>query len=253
MNWPDHDSKTLADARERGALDEPTFQELRDRVTVIERGAWCQTYIGGQFFLDDPKPEEINILDIARALSQSCRYRGHTLRFYSVAEHSVLLAVYTSAVLGRSLRDTLKALLHDAGEAYYGDIPSPWKDRYPVLRELAKPVDDCIATKFAVELGKPDWLHEIDERIRCDEKAALMVPRDDWKLHDDGPLGVSIQAWTPLEAEQKFLRLFNDLRTEIAKEPKREATFDPRCAICAPAGSKQHPGRCMVKGPRHHA
>ena len=56
------------------------------------RGSWMQTFTGRQFFPLDPHPNDVDPVDIAHALSLICRYGGHTRRFYSVAEHCVLLS-----------------------------------------------------------------------------------------------------------------------------------------------------------------
>jgi uncharacterized protein len=85
------------------------------------KGDWIQTYSGAQFWPLDPRADEIDLIDIAAALSKLCRYGGHCKRFYSVAEHCVLMA----RMMPRQLRR--EALLHDASEAYLVDIPRPIK------------------------------------------------------------------------------------------------------------------------------
>lgn len=58
----------------------------------VSRGDWMQTYTGRRFYPLDPRPDEIDPEDIAHALSLLCRYGGHVDRFYSVAEHCVLMS-----------------------------------------------------------------------------------------------------------------------------------------------------------------
>lgn len=211
------------------------------------KGCWQQTFLGGQFYLLDPRPEEVDIRDIAHALSQACRYRGMCLRFYSVLEHSMLLATYAQTVLGKSLKDILLALLHDAHEAYTGDITSPVKNMYPEIRDFERTIQDMIQAKYGLAGGKPEWLDEIDQRIRWDEKASLMVPRKDWQgMHEGGALGVAVQCWEPHRAEGIFLGAFNTIQAALQAEAKVKATFDPNCEACGPAGERVHPGKCRV-------
>jgi uncharacterized protein len=80
-----------------------------------------QTYTGLAFWPLDPRPDEIRLVDIAHALSKLCRYGGQCLSFYSVAEHSLLVASKAPDHL------KLVALMHDASEAYLLDIPRPIK------------------------------------------------------------------------------------------------------------------------------
>lgn len=97
-------------------------------------GHWIPTYSGVRFYPLDPRPEEVRIEDIAHALSHICRYGGHVPTFYSVAQHSVLVARCTERLLGvrgyrgqRLAAGAAYALLHDAGEAYVGDLVQPLK------------------------------------------------------------------------------------------------------------------------------
>lgn len=86
------------------------------------RGGWMQTYTGKAFYPLDPRPDEVCIDDIAHALSQIPRFGGHARRHYSVAQHSW----HMSCLFGNPLL-AYQALLHDAQEAYLGDIVQPLK------------------------------------------------------------------------------------------------------------------------------
>src|SRR5689334_14267678 len=86
---------------------------------------WIRTYTGRKFYLFDSGPEDVEIEDIAHALSMQCRYNGHVQRFYSVAEHSCYVSAIVAAEMGNAKYDinvALWALLHDASEAYLGDV-----------------------------------------------------------------------------------------------------------------------------------
>jgi uncharacterized protein len=99
-------------------------------------------------------PDQIRIDDIAWALSNICRYGGHCHRNYSVAEHTLLVAGLLPP------HKKLYALLHDAPEAYLGDIPTPLKRRMPQFKELETKVARVVAEAFNID---PDeFLSEIE-------------------------------------------------------------------------------------------
>ena len=81
--------------------------------------------ISGPFYLDYPT-WDINA--IGHSLGMLCRFNGHCKRFYSVAEHSVLVADLMGLL---DLGDPMEGLLHDATESVMSDIPSPFKHRLP--------------------------------------------------------------------------------------------------------------------------
>jgi hypothetical protein len=93
---------------------------------------WLQTHSGNAFYYTDPDRSHIAIHDIAAALSKICRFHGHCLKFYSVAQHSVLVSHHVETVDGFSAlsfsqqQNVLRwALMHDAAKAYIGDIARP--------------------------------------------------------------------------------------------------------------------------------
>lgn len=107
---------------------------------------WIQTYTGARFYPLEPDAGLIRIEDIAHSLSMQCRYTGHTSRFYSVAEHSLILAKEFHT--GWHYR--LVALLHDAAEAYLSDIPRPLKrlPEFAFYREAEDRLQEMIFDKF---------------------------------------------------------------------------------------------------------
>ena len=85
--------------------------------TTRDDKTWIQTYTGRAFDLLDPRPEQIDPLDIAHALSQICRFTGHVREFYSVAQHSVLVACIVPEPLALA---ALKAGWADRADAMLG-------------------------------------------------------------------------------------------------------------------------------------
>jgi len=92
-----------------------------------DRGPWMETFLGKRFYPLNPTPEDISIIDIARGLSNQCRFNGHTKHFYSVAQHCIVGADWVFDQT-KSHRWAMLFLLHDAAEAYIGDLIRPLKE-----------------------------------------------------------------------------------------------------------------------------
>ena len=110
---------------------------------------WIQTYTGRKFYPTHPRAADVHILDIAHHLSLRCRFSGGCREFYSVAQHSVLVSQMVPE------QDALWGLLHDAAEAYTGDLIRPLKHR-PELRpflEVEASIETVIAEAYDVPLG----------------------------------------------------------------------------------------------------
>lgn len=189
-------------------------------------GTWIQTYSGGKFWPLDPRADELDIVDIACALSRVCRYAGHTRRFYSVAEHSVLVSRHVDPEYAR------EALMHDASEAYIGDMTRPLK-RQPQMAafvEAEAAIERCVAEKFGLRTDPEAvaaW-KSIDDRILVDEITELMHdPQMQLARHiNKQPVGAEILAYPPERAEVLFLARFGELFPEFVNP----ARFRVACA-----------------------
>lgn len=175
------------------------------------RGDWMQTFTGKKFYPMSPQAEDIDPFDIAHGISMQCRYNGHVKRFYSVAEHCVLMSKALEA--DRDL--ALWALLHDATESYVGDMVRPLKKHIPLFTEIEDTVMVVIAQRFGLASAEmPAEVKDADNRILLDERAALLgKPPAEWDVPFE-PLGVKIQAWSPKEAEYQYLRQLDYLTEE---------------------------------------
>ncbi len=168
---------------------------------------WMQTYTGRSFYPTHPDPEEVDPVDISHALSLLCRYNGHVNRFYSVAEHCVLMSQAVAP------EHALWALLHDATEAYVGDMIRPLKQQIPAYVDVEKDVMVAICTRFGLDQIEPFEVKEADARILVDERNALMkAPPKPWFNGEQvEPLGVRVSGWAPLVAEVAWLERFDVL------------------------------------------
>lgn len=176
---------------------------MNDRV-----GDWMQTYLNKQFWPLDPRPEEIDILDIAHALSMTCRFGGHCRTFYSVAEHSL----HVSRVCDPE--DALWGLLHDASEAYIADIIRPIKCNLKGYKEIEDVLMACVSTRFGLTLAMPKSVKLADARLLATEAAQLFgKPPVAWQ--DPAPIvpGLEVGKFGPDVAEYAFLARFFELTT----------------------------------------
>lgn len=171
-------------------------------------GAFMQTFTGRQYWPMDPRPHEVFIEDIAHSLSLQCRYAGHCVRFYSVAEHSVLIARHLAATHAPEV--ALAGLLHDAPEAYCVDIPRPLKPYLTNYQAIEQDNWLVIAARYQLDRELPREVHDADNRIIADELVNLVhMP---WHARYAGKeLGVRLRYWSPEEAETEFLATFEAL------------------------------------------
>lgn len=177
-------------------------------MTQERTGAWMQTR-HGKAWPSDPRPGDFMIEDIAHALANICRFGGHTRQFYSVAQHSILV----SRDIGRTQGPVyaLAGLLHDAAEAYLGDVVRPIKYE-PFMepyRELDKNTTAMIFGDYGVPLYTWGAVPVADDRVLAQEAFDLMGDPD-WARGMDRT-GHRITPVPPLEARVLFLEEFQRL------------------------------------------
>jgi hypothetical protein len=168
---------------------------------------WMQTFSGVHYYPAHPRVEDVCILDIAHALSNLCRYTGHVRKFYSVAEHCVLVSQVVPpefAFIG---------LMHDAPEFVLNDLNRPTK-HLPWLwgyRRIEARNWKVIAEKFGLPLVLPPEIHQADIGVLLAEQAVLMLPRTSSQGVVGVPADVPIACWPPEVAEKMFLDRFYEL------------------------------------------
>lgn len=184
---------------------------------------WIRTASGRDIDIENPDPEQIDIEDIAKSLARQNRFNGHTHEPYNVAEHSVRVSRLVELWTANDAL-ALRALLHDAAEAYIGDIIAPVK---ALLRKHTSAIDDverglevAILRKFGVEV-------EADDVVKRADIALLTA---EWRDHM--PRGISgkkepiltnlatpsklSKPLSPEQAELEFLDRFEALRWATA-------------------------------------
>lgn len=163
------------------------------------------TFTGKRLVPFDPDINEIELEDIAHALSNICRFGGHCSKFYSVAEHSVHVSKLVETEFA------LDALMHDATEAYIGDLVRPIKhlDEMAVFRKAEDTIYNVICKKFNLTNPVPPQVKTADKLLLNHEKVLLLptaeVPED--ALIED----VCLKFLSPTDAKEFFLNRFKDL------------------------------------------
>lgn len=166
-----------------------------------------------------PSPDDFRIEDIAHSLSQLCRYTGHTNRFYSVAEHCLNVR-YLADPQDKDPQVALWALLHDAHEAYIGDISTPVKAALgEQLRIMEADIDAAIYDwlDWVPPLGVRGAVKYHDINIVPLEWRALMP---DLKMFPDKDNATPqlVPMGSPYQVATMFVREFHSLRGRILGE-----------------------------------
>ena len=205
-----------------------------------------ETVTGKTIDVNDPRPEDINIDDIAWSLSRKPRFCGHTITEipYNVAQHSIFVAKELERMVFHPeeypeiekeigiIRDRLTenpdeikklcflGLLHDGSEAYTGDVPSPVKripELYPIFKRIEEELMFAIYLHFNV--AAPDHAQEVlikhaDKISQKIEAHAFMQSRgSDWPNMPS----VSLEKLQKFEAPKKALDTYHDFM-EVFKQ-----------------------------------
>lgn len=184
---------------------------------------YIQTRSGRHFVFSNPQPSMVTLDDVAHALSLINRFSGHTVYGYSVAQHSVMVSRYLER-MGEPLQVQFAGLLHDAHEAYFGDISAPLK-AFLKLGDLEDRIQAVVARAFGLTL---EALH--DRRIKLADLTALAVEADvlmppdseDWPCLD--PVTADMRAvmpapyqLTPEQAKILFLDRYHELAAQLTE------------------------------------
>jgi 5'-deoxynucleotidase YfbR-like HD superfamily hydrolase len=171
--------------------------------------SYIQTLSGKKFSYQFATTDDIEIEDIANALSNICRFAGHLPEFYSVAQHSVLTSLIVPAEFA------FEALMHDAAEAYCQDIPAPLKALLPDYQRIETLVDDLIRQKYGINPEQAGVVKYADLVMLATERRDLDI--DDgsvWQVLEGIPATDAFQI-VPLRPGQAFglfMNRFNELK-----------------------------------------
>jgi len=167
--------------------------------------AMAATFTGVLF---DPlalQPGQVRLLDIAVGLGHQARFNGQTAYFYSAAEHSLIMA--REAGLRWGPEAARIALMHDAPEAWLGDMIRPLKASMPTFRAAEAAAWRAIAEALKLPEAIPPQIHALDDEMLATERAALLpnAPAFPGLPAPCPRLGHFIRGMAPAEARVAFL------------------------------------------------
>jgi uncharacterized protein len=160
-------------------------------------GPYIETVSGYRFFYYHP---QFNPYDIAHGLSMMCRFAGQCSRFYSVAEHSVLVAWLLKHRFSVTDGQVFEGLIHDAEEAYLGDMPSPIKYALPDYQSLGTRIITAFRKQLELPVEKTELCHLADKVAGFLEASYLM------RSHGEEQIGNSYHLREAYELAQKWRR-----------------------------------------------
>ena len=165
---------------------------------------------GAMFDYNNPGASNVQIEDIAAALSKVCRFSGHLPEFYSVAQH----CVNTSTVL--PWHEAYSGLMHDTSEAFTNDLPTPLKAAFPVFKQLEVKIETAMSRQFGFTYPLSPAVRLADLQMLRIEKEHLKKDFSDWDILRGVEVEhllekVDLRPWTPPEAEARFLARYREL------------------------------------------
>jgi len=161
------------------------------------------TVASGKIDLLNPTADMVHIADIARGLSNVCRFGGQIPHFYSVAQHSILVAKLMQED-GCDSEQQFYGLMHDASEAYLGDMVRPVKLKVRKYQSLEKQLMKVIAERFEMDYG-------LFNDVKPYDRLALEMEFDTF-FNDKDLLG---RIYSPSQSRERFMTIYKVLVRKI--------------------------------------
>jgi hypothetical protein len=196
----------------------------QDRMVAVKVGVGptIMLHSGAWFDFCAPSSSDFTIEDVAHGLSNICRYAGQCRKFYSVAEHSLLVSEVAEGY-------EFEALLHDAAEAFLGDITRPLKQMLPEFKRIEMDVERAILDRFGVAGPIPSQVKQADLRVLAAEQRQIMPEGTDGWVRGQkvDPAPVIVRYLSPEDAKKTYLDRFEALRQSyVRRKPKKSSAAD---------------------------
>lgn len=200
-----------------------SWKQSRAAAVKFGVGPAIMLHSGAWFDFCAPASSDFTIEDIAHGLANVCRYAGQCTRFYSVAEHSILVSDVATGF-------ELEALLHDAAEAFIGDITRPLKQLLPEYKKIEASVQRAVLSRFGINGPIPPEVKHADLRVLAAEQRQIMPEgTDGWvRGRKVEPAPIAVRHLPPNEAKDTFLKRFEALHQSYVLRKARGNDFSIR-------------------------
>lgn len=192
----------------------------------MEDKFWIETISGKRFDLANPSPKDVDIRDIACALSKTARFNGHTKGLLSVAQHLIntkeLLAEW-----GEPVAVQMGGFTHDFTEAYLHDIAKPLKELLGrAYSRIEAKVEAAVIKGLKLErvlcLTKEQWktIKRADEVLLLTERRDFKA-KTNWHYHSTHcapglkPWRRRLRRMSWWHAEAEFLAAWSELKGKV--------------------------------------
>lgn len=166
----------------------------------------CINTLSGKYIdLINPNVDDIDIIDIISGLSKKPHYSGQTNDFFSISQHSIYVSRLIECDSPRDYKLQLAGLLHDASEAYLGDMVSPIKSYLPTFKVIEDRLQECIFEKYNLDVELMKKIKPYDKYVLKLEYMAFYLNRPE----------LIKEYWSPAVAEFYFQKRFNTLIHKI--------------------------------------
>jgi hypothetical protein len=167
---------------------------------------WIQTWSGKQFWPLAAAVEDVHIEDIAWMLAGQNRWKGATRTPISIAQHSVIVSRLCEPAFA------LQGLLHDATEAYLGDIAGPIKSLLPDFVRAEEALWKVIAARFGVPVEFHASVKHADlVSLHTESRDLMLPPPVEWRGYLPPPLIARLDTWDRDTSARAFLSRFQQL------------------------------------------
>jgi 5'-deoxynucleotidase YfbR-like HD superfamily hydrolase len=166
------------------------------------------TYSGIKFSLIDPKPENVRIEDIGKGLSYKGHFSGQTPKFFSIAQHSVLVHdLIPKRARNKNPEIAMLALLHDASEAYIGDMVKPLKVLLPEFQKIENRLQSVILHSFGIEEELMNYVKPYD----------IQAQEIEYNFFYNNRASNGIFYQSPEDSYKEFIEKYNKVLKQLVK------------------------------------